>query len=38
MSLEKIIQRIKKDADSEAGAIIREAEQKVSDILAQGQR
>jgi V/A-type H+-transporting ATPase subunit E len=38
MSLEKIIQKIKKDADSEAGAIIREAEQKAGDILAQGQQ
>ena len=38
MSLEKIIQKIKKDADSEAGLIIQEAEQKANDILSQGQR
>lgn len=38
MSLEKIIQKIKKDAESQAGVIIQEAEQKARDILAQGQR
>jgi V/A-type H+-transporting ATPase subunit E len=38
MSLEKIIQKINKDADSEAGSIIQEADQKAKNILTQGQQ
>ncbi len=38
MSLEKIIEKIKKDSDSEAEAIIQEAEKKAKDILTQGQQ
>ena len=38
MSLEKIIQKIKKDADREAGSIIQEAEQKARDILTLGEQ